>query len=146
MALLELVLFVLDVLLQLLDSELTGVDLLFSLMNHIVQPDRGVLELDLLPLQDPAVGGLVLELAVEEVDLLVPHQANIRIIEATAKYAGVPMDKVFVNVDKYGNMSSATVPVAFDEAREQGRISEGSNVVTVAFGAGLTWGAMAIRM
>jgi len=81
-----------------------------------------------------------------DVDLLVPHQANIRIIEATAKYAGVPMDKVFVNVDKYGNMSSATVPVAFDEAREQGRIGEGSNVVTVAFGAGLTWGAMAIRM
>lgn len=85
-------------------------------------------------------------LGAEDVDLLVPHQANIRIIEATAKYAGVPMEKVFVNVQKYGNMSSATVPVAFDEAREQGRISEGSNVVTVAFGAGLTWGAMAIRM
>ena len=81
-----------------------------------------------------------------DIDLLVPHQANIRIIEATAKYAGIPMDKVFVNVDKYGNMSSATVPIAFDEAREQGRIHEGSNVVTVAFGAGLTWGAMAIRM
>ena len=81
-----------------------------------------------------------------DVAWLVPHQANIRIIEATAKYAGVPMDKVFVNVDKYGNMSSATVPIAFDEAREQGRIREGSNVVTVAFGAGLTWGAMAIRM
>ena len=85
-------------------------------------------------------------LGAEDVELLVPHQANIRIIEATAKYAGVPMEKVFVNVQKYGNMSSATVPVAFDEAREQGRISEGSNVVTVAFGAGLTWGAMAIRM
>ena len=81
-----------------------------------------------------------------DIDLLVPHQANIRIIEATAKYAGISMDKVFVNVDKYGNMSSATVPIAFDEAREQGRIQEGSNVVTVAFGAGLTWGAMAIRM
>ncbi len=81
-----------------------------------------------------------------DIDLLVPHQANIRIIEATAKYAGLPMDKVFVNVDKYGNMSSATVPIAFDEAREQGRISEGSNVLTVAFGAGLTWGAMTIRM
>ena len=81
-----------------------------------------------------------------DIDLLVPHQANIRIIEATAKYAGLPMDKVFVNVDKYGNMSSATVPIAFDEAREQGRITEGSNVLTVAFGAGLTWGAMTIRM
>lgn len=81
-----------------------------------------------------------------DIDLLVPHQANIRIIEATAKYAGIPMDKVFVNVDRYGNMSSATVPIAFDEAREQGIIGEGSNVLTVAFGAGLTWGAMTLRL
>ena len=65
---------------------------------------------------------------------------------ATAKYAGLPMEKVFVNVDKYGNMSSATVPIAFDEAREQGLIGEGSNVLTVAFGAGLTWGAMTLRL
>lgn len=85
-------------------------------------------------------------LTANDIDLLVPHQANIRIIEATAKYAGIPMDKVFVNVEKYGNMSSATVPIAFDEAREQGRIVPGSNVLTVAFGAGLTWGAMALRM
>ena len=56
------------------------------------------------------------------------------------------MEKVFVNVDKYGNMSSATVPIAFHEARTQGLIGEGSNVLTVAFGAGLTWGAMTIRM
>lgn len=82
----------------------------------------------------------------DDIDLLVPHQANIRIIEATAKYAGIPMEKVFVNVDRYGNMSSATVPIAFDEAQEQGRIGPGSNVLTVAFGAGLTWGAMVIRM
>lgn len=85
-------------------------------------------------------------LTASDVDLLVPHQANIRIIEATAKYAGFPMEKVFVNVDRYGNMSSATVPIAFDEAREQGRIGPGSNVLTVAFGAGLTWGAMVIRL
>lgn len=82
----------------------------------------------------------------DDVDLLVPHQANIRIIEATAKYAGIPMDRVFVNVHRYGNMSSATVPVALDEAQEQGLIGPGSNVLTVAFGAGLTWGAMALRM
>lgn len=81
----------------------------------------------------------------EEVDLLVPHQANARIIEATAKYAGLPMDKVYVNVDRYGNMSSASVPVALDEALEHGRIGPGSNVLLVAFGAGLTWGAMAVR-
>ena len=81
-----------------------------------------------------------------DVDLLVPHQANIRIIEATAKYAGLDMDKVFVNVDRYGNMSSSSVPVALDEALEQGVIARGANVLTVAFGAGLTWGAMALRV
>ncbi len=84
-------------------------------------------------------------LTADDIDLLVPHQANIRIIEATAKYAGIPMEKVYVNVDRYGNMSSATVPIALDEAAEKGLITEGSNVLTVAFGAGLTWGAMALR-
>jgi len=81
----------------------------------------------------------------DDIDLLVPHQANIRIIEATAKYAGIDMDKVFVNVDRYGNMSSASVPIALDEAQEQGLIGPGSQVLMVAFGAGLTWGAMAMR-
>lgn len=81
----------------------------------------------------------------KDIDLLVPHQANMRIIEATAKYAGMPMDRVFVNIDRYGNMSSASIPVAIDEAVEQGVIGEGSVVLTTAFGAGLTWGAMAIR-
>ncbi len=82
----------------------------------------------------------------DDVDLLIPHQANIRIIEATARYARVPMDKVYVNVHRYGNISSATVPVALDEAAELGRIGPGSNVLLVAFGAGLTWGATAIRL
>jgi len=82
----------------------------------------------------------------DDIDLLVPHQANIRIIEATAKYSGIPMEKVFVNVNKYGNMSSATVPIALDEAIEQGRAGPGSNILTVAFGAGLTWGAMTLRL
>ncbi len=84
-------------------------------------------------------------LTADDVKLLVPHQANIRIIEATAKYAGIPMDRVFVNVDRYGNMSSATVPVALDEAVEQGRIEEGDYVLSAAFGAGFTWGAVAFR-
>jgi 3-oxoacyl-[acyl-carrier-protein] synthase-3 len=84
-------------------------------------------------------------LTVEDVDLLIPHQANIRIIEATAKYAGIPLDKVFINVDRYGNMSSASVPVGLDEAQEQGLIGPGANILTVAFGAGLTWGSMALR-
>jgi 3-oxoacyl-[acyl-carrier-protein] synthase-3 len=84
-------------------------------------------------------------MTVEDIDLLVPHQANIRIIEAMAKYAGLPREKVFVNVDRYGNMSSASVPVGLDEAQEQGLIEEGSNILTVAFGAGLTWGASVLR-
>ncbi|HEY0305459.1 MAG TPA: beta-ketoacyl-ACP synthase III [Longimicrobiales bacterium] len=81
----------------------------------------------------------------DDIDLLIPHQANIRIIEATAKYAKIPMEKVFVNVDRYGNMSSATVPIALDEAVEQGRIKKGDNILLVAFGAGFTWGASVLR-
>ena len=65
--------------------------------------------------------------------------------EATAKYANMPMEKVFVNLDRYGNMSSASIPVALDEAEEMGLIGPGANVLTVAFGAGLTWGAMVVR-
>ncbi|CAN5857257.1 ketoacyl-ACP synthase III [soil metagenome] len=82
----------------------------------------------------------------EEIDLLVPHQANIRIIEATARYAGIPMEKVFINVDRYGNMSSASLPVALDEAREQGLLKEGSLALLVAFGAGFTWGSTVVRL
>jgi len=82
----------------------------------------------------------------DDIDLLVPHQANIRIIEATAKYAGIPMDKVYVNVNRYGNMSSATIPIALDETIEQGLVGPGSKILTVAFGAGLTWGAMTLRL
>lgn len=84
-------------------------------------------------------------LTADDVDIMVPHQANIRIIEATAKYAGIPMERVFVNLDRYGNMSSASIPVALDEAREQGLIRNGSHVLTATFGAGLTWGAMVWR-
>src|SRR5919108_700359 len=81
----------------------------------------------------------------KDVDLLIPHQANVRIIEATAKHAGIPMDKVYVNVDRYGNTSSASVPIALDEALDSGRIKEGSTVMLVAFGAGFTWGSMVVR-
>jgi 3-oxoacyl-[acyl-carrier-protein] synthase-3 len=85
------------------------------------------------------------ELSASDIDLLVPHQANIRIIEATAKHAGISMDKVFVNIDRYGNTSSASIPISIDEAMEQGRIGAGSTVLMVAFGAGLTWASMVVR-
>ncbi|MEX2180091.1 MAG: beta-ketoacyl-ACP synthase III [Gemmatimonadaceae bacterium] len=84
------------------------------------------------------------KLTAADIDVMIPHQANIRIIEATAKHAGIPMDKVYVNVDRYGNTSAASIPIALDEALESGRIKEGSTVLLVAFGAGFTWGAMAI--
>ena len=80
-----------------------------------------------------------------QVDLMVPHQANSRIIESTARYSGIPMEKVFVNLGRYGNISSATIPVGLDEAGEGGLIGPGSLVLMTSFGAGLTWGAMAVR-
>ena len=80
-----------------------------------------------------------------DIDLMIPHQANIRIIEATAKHANIPMDKVYVNVDRFGNTSSASIPIALDEALECGRIKEGSTVLMVAFGAGFTWASTVVR-
>jgi len=86
------------------------------------------------------------KLTAADIDLMIPHQANIRIIEATAKHANVPMDKVYVNVDRFGNTSAASIPIALDEAIETGRIGEGSTVLLVAFGAGFTWGSMIVRL
>ena len=85
------------------------------------------------------------KLKISDVDCFIPHQANIRIIQAAAKRAGVPMDKVYVNVDRYGNTSAASNLIALYEAVEEGRIKKGDYVVMVAFGAGLTWGAFLLQ-
>lgn len=82
---------------------------------------------------------------IDNIDYLVPHQANIRIIESAAKKLKLPMEKVHVNLDKYGNMSAASIPVALDEAIKQGKIKKDDIVVMVGFGAGLTWGASVIK-
>jgi 3-oxoacyl-[acyl-carrier-protein] synthase III len=82
----------------------------------------------------------------EDIDLFIPHQANIRIIDATAKKLRFPKEKVFVNVDRYGNTSAASVPIGMDEARREGRLKKGDLVAAVAFGAGFTWGAFVARM
>jgi 3-oxoacyl-[acyl-carrier-protein] synthase-3 len=87
----------------------------------------------------------VAKLTAQDIDLLIPHQANLRIIESTAKHAGISMDKVYVNVERYGNTSSASVAIAMDEAIERGRITEGTTVLFVAFGAGFTWASMIVR-
>jgi 3-oxoacyl-[acyl-carrier-protein] synthase-3 len=84
-------------------------------------------------------------LCLEDVDLIVPHQANIRIIETAAKGLGLPMDRFFVNIDRYGNTSAASIPIALCEAVQQERLKPGDTVVMVAFGAGLTWAAAVVQ-
>lgn len=84
-------------------------------------------------------------LGVDDIDVLVPHQANLRIIQGTAKQLGIPMEKAIINVDRYGNTSSATIPIALSEAQRDGRLPEGARVALCAFGGGLTWGSMILE-
>lgn len=84
-------------------------------------------------------------LELEDLDFLIPHQANTRIIDAAAKKLKLGKDKIYVNLNKYGNMSSASIPVALDEAIKDNRIKKGDNVLLVAFGAGLTWASMILK-
>lgn len=84
-------------------------------------------------------------LTVADLDLYVPHQANIRILKAVAERLGLPLEKVMLNLDRYGNTSAASIPIALDEAVQQGRIKDGSLVMLGAFGAGLTWASALIR-
>lgn len=85
-------------------------------------------------------------LTVEDVDFLVPHQANSRIISSAAKKLKLPLDKVHVNLDRLGNISAGSIPIALDEAIEEGKISKGDIIVLVGFGGGLTWGSSVIRL
>jgi 3-oxoacyl-[acyl-carrier-protein] synthase-3 len=80
-------------------------------------------------------------LTIADIDLIIPHQANLRIIEAAARGLDLPMDKMVVNLERYGNTSTASIPIATCEAAEQGRLKAGDKIVFVGFGAGLTWGA-----
>jgi len=84
-------------------------------------------------------------LSIDDIALFIPHQANLRIIQTAAKFLSLPMDRVFVNLDRYGNTSSASVPIAFCEAIEAGRVKPGDNLVLVGFGAGLTWAAAVVK-
>lgn len=85
------------------------------------------------------------EVALEDVDLVIPHQANIRIIDGAAKRLGISHEKMMINVDMVGNISSASIPVALDQAVKSGRVAKGDNVVLVGFGGGLTWGSVIIK-
>ncbi len=80
-----------------------------------------------------------------DIDLFIPHQANTRIIDSAVKKLKIPKEKTFVNLDKYGNMSAASIPVALDEALKQGKINDGDNILLVGFGGGLTWGSSILK-
>jgi 3-oxoacyl-[acyl-carrier-protein] synthase-3 len=84
-------------------------------------------------------------LKLSDIDCVVPHQANDRIISAVAKKLGISKDKIFINIDRYGNTSAASIPLALEEAWQAGKIKHGDLVLIVAFGAGLTWGATLLR-
>ena len=78
---------------------------------------------------------------IDDIDLFIPHQANIRIIESIAKRLNQPLEKFYVNLDKYGNTSAATIPIALDEAVKEGRVKKGDKVIMIGFGGGLTYGS-----
>lgn len=85
------------------------------------------------------------DMELEDIDFLIPHQANIRIINSAAKRLKVPKDRVYINLDRYGNMSSASIPIALEEAYREGLINKGDNILMVAFGAGLTWASVILK-
>jgi 3-oxoacyl-[acyl-carrier-protein] synthase-3 len=85
------------------------------------------------------------DLEVDDVDLFVPHQANIRIIDAAAKKLGIPPERVFSNLERYGNTSCASIPLCLDEAVSGGRLGKGDMVLMTGFGAGLSWGSCLVR-
>ena len=86
------------------------------------------------------------ELTADQIKLIVPHQVNKRIIDSAMEKLGLGIDKAFVNIDKYGNTSAASIPIALDEARRAGKIQAGATIILVAFGAGLTWANAVLRM
>ena len=94
----------------------------------------------LLPVDRPEWG-----VALEDIDLWVPHQANFRIIDAAARRIGLPLDRVAINIDEYGNTSSASIPLALEEAIRKGRVKSGDHVLLAGFGSGLTWGATLLK-
>jgi 3-oxoacyl-[acyl-carrier-protein] synthase-3 len=84
-------------------------------------------------------------LAAAQISSVIPHQANLRIIESLAQYLGLPLERFVVNLDRYGNTSAASIPLALDEARRSGRVRAGDTSLLVAFGAGLTYGSALVR-
>ena len=113
---------------------------------HLMMDGKEVFRRAVVTMGDAAVRVVEkAELTLEDVDLLIPHQANVRIIDATARRLKLQPEQVFVNIASYGNTSAATIPIAVTEALEEGRIEPGANIVFAAFGGGLTWAAGVLR-
>lgn len=114
-------------------------------MEFVKQEGREIFKHAVMAMEDSCRQVLAAtSLGIADIDLVIPHQANMRIIDGVSKRLGVEDNRVFVNIDRYGNTSSASIPIALDEARSQGRIGEGSTVLMTAFGGGLAWGASVI--
>jgi 3-oxoacyl-[acyl-carrier-protein] synthase III len=114
--------------------------------QYVYMNGREIFKLAVRGMGDSSLQALAASgLTTGDVALVVPHQANARIIEATAKRLEVPMERVFMNLDRYGNTSAATIPIALVEAAQQGRITAGDHILLTAFGGGLTWASAVIR-
>jgi 3-oxoacyl-[acyl-carrier-protein] synthase-3 len=114
--------------------------------QHFVMQGREVFKLAVRGMAESSLRALELaELTRDDIALVVPHQANLRIIDAAAKRLDLPLDRFLINLDRYGNTSAATIPIGLVEAAEQGRLKAGDHVLVTAFGGGLTWGSAVIR-
>jgi 3-oxoacyl-[acyl-carrier-protein] synthase-3 len=115
-------------------------------MHYVVQDGKAVFKAAVVGMAEVAVEMMQRnQLTSEDVDYLVPHQANLRIISATAERMGVSMDKVVVNIDKYGNTTAATIPICLAELDEQKKLRDGANLILVSYGAGYTWGGIYLK-
>jgi 3-oxoacyl-[acyl-carrier-protein] synthase-3 len=112
----------------------------------ITMEGREIFKFGVRALPDAVKGALAkTDLTINDVDWIIPHQANLRIIDAAAKALDIPKEKFIVNLEKYGNTSAGTIPIALDEANRDGRIKDGDIVALSGFGAGLTWGGVVLR-
>ena len=114
--------------------------------SHVIMGGREVFKHAVRAMEDSVRGVLAEEgIGLDEVDLVIPHQANIRILNKLVERLSIPQEKLFINVSKYGNTSAASIPIALDEANNEGLISPGDTVLFCAFGGGFTWGAALIK-
>ncbi|MFN3386491.1 MAG: beta-ketoacyl-ACP synthase III [Candidatus Thermochlorobacter sp.] len=115
-------------------------------MHYVVQDGRAVFKAAVVGMAEVAAEMMQRNhLSSEDVDYLVPHQANLRIISATAERMGIGMDKVVVNIDRYGNTTAATIPICLAELDEQKKLRDGANLILVSYGAGYTWGGIYLK-